>query len=468
MGIGVSNWKLAKAVAQRGQLGVVSGTALDSVLARRLQLGDKSGDMRRALSNFPWPEMAGRILDRYFIPEGKLPGVPFRLNPMVDLTMKRPAAELIIVSNFVEIFLAKEGHDGMVGINYLEKVQRPTLPSLLGAMLAGVDAVLMGAGIPLAIPGILDGLSKWEEVSFKLSVVENPEVRSRTQVFNPAAFVEGSQPALKRPLFFAIISSETLAKTFVRRASGMTDGFIVENYTAGGHNAPPRRDRTSSSGAEEYGPKDIPDLAAIAALDRPFWLAGSYASPVRLQEAFDVGATGVQLGSIFALSEESGIESSIKRKLVDAYIEDTLEIRTDFVASPTGFPFKVAVLDGTMGDSGNFEERPRICDLGYLRDMLVSPDGSVSYRCAAEPVDDFVRKGGTPEAADRRMCLCNGLMATIGLGQVRENGPESPIVTAGDDFSFLDRVLSNGRRHYNAADVLEYMLGTDGRRPTSP
>jgi NAD(P)H-dependent flavin oxidoreductase YrpB (nitropropane dioxygenase family) len=189
---------------------------------------------------------------------------------------------------------------------------------------------------------------------------------------------------------------------------------------------------------------------------------------VRLQEAFDVGATGVQLGSIFALSEESGIESSIKRKLVDAYIEDTLEIRTDFVASPTGFPFKVAVLDGTMGDSGNFEERPRICDLGYLRDMLVSPDGSVSYRCAAEPVDDFVRKGGTPEAADRRMCLCNGLMATIGLGQVRENGPESPIVTAGDDFSFLDRVLSNGRRHYNAADVLEYMLGTDGRRPTSP
>ena len=36
MGAGVSNWRLAQAVAKLGQLGVVSGTALDLVLARRL------------------------------------------------------------------------------------------------------------------------------------------------------------------------------------------------------------------------------------------------------------------------------------------------------------------------------------------------------------------------------------------------------------------------------------------------
>jgi len=40
MGAGVSDWRLAKCVSQQGQIGVVSGTALDSIFIRRLQLGD--------------------------------------------------------------------------------------------------------------------------------------------------------------------------------------------------------------------------------------------------------------------------------------------------------------------------------------------------------------------------------------------------------------------------------------------
>lgn len=459
MGIGVSNWSLAKAVARRGQMGVVSGTALDSVFVRRLQLGDPSGDVRRALSHFPWPKMAERITERYFVPGGKLPGAPFKTNPMVTMKLGRVATENLIAANFVEVFLAKEGHEGMVGINYLEKVQRPTLPSLLGAMLAGVDAVLMGAGIPLAIPGILDSLAEWQKVELKVTVIDNPEVRSQTQSFNPSAFLEGEPINLKRPLFLAIISSETLAKTFERRATGFTDGFIVENYTAGGHNAPPRRDKNVESDVPQYGPKDVPDLEAIREIGRPFWLAGSYGSPERLQEALDVGATGVQLGSIFALSEESGIVPELKTRLVEAYLDGSLSIRTDFIASPTGFPFKIAELDGTIGRTDNFEGRSRICDLGYLRDMLVSPDGKVDYRCAAEPVNDFVRKGGSTEAAANRMCLCNGLMATIGLGQVRATGQEQPIVTAGDDFSFLPHVLQDNSSAYKATDAIDYMLG---------
>ena len=55
MGVAVSAWHLAREVAQRGQLGVVSGTALDGVLARRLQDGDPGGHMRRALAAFPSP-----------------------------------------------------------------------------------------------------------------------------------------------------------------------------------------------------------------------------------------------------------------------------------------------------------------------------------------------------------------------------------------------------------------------------
>ena len=73
MGVAVSGWQLARAVSLAGQLGVVSGTALDVVLARRLQMGDPGGHMRRALAEFPYSNLADRILDRYFIPAGKSP-----------------------------------------------------------------------------------------------------------------------------------------------------------------------------------------------------------------------------------------------------------------------------------------------------------------------------------------------------------------------------------------------------------
>ncbi|MCY0957544.1 hypothetical protein [Streptomyces sp. H27-H5] len=66
MGVGVSGWRLARAVSLTGQLGVVSGTALDVVLARVLQTGDPGGHARRALAAFPIPELARAVLDRHF------------------------------------------------------------------------------------------------------------------------------------------------------------------------------------------------------------------------------------------------------------------------------------------------------------------------------------------------------------------------------------------------------------------
>ena len=65
--MGVSNWRLANTVSRLGQLGVVSGTALDSLFTRRLADGDKGGNMRRGLNAFPFPEMARRVWQEYFV-----------------------------------------------------------------------------------------------------------------------------------------------------------------------------------------------------------------------------------------------------------------------------------------------------------------------------------------------------------------------------------------------------------------
>src|SRR5271165_6711407 len=110
MGAGVSNWRLAQAVSRLGQLGVVSGTALDHILARRLQDGDPGGHMQRGLDRFPFRKMAARIWDTFYIPGGKSETAPYTPLPKHTKNDPRVLMELSIVANFVEVTLAREGH----------------------------------------------------------------------------------------------------------------------------------------------------------------------------------------------------------------------------------------------------------------------------------------------------------------------------------------------------------------------
>jgi NAD(P)H-dependent flavin oxidoreductase YrpB (nitropropane dioxygenase family) len=467
MGVAVSGWPLARAVSLAGQLGVVSGTALAVVLARRLQLGDPGGDLRRALAHFPLPRMADRVLADYFIPDGKPPGTPFRLTPMPTLQPRATLVELTVVANFVEVFLAKEGHSGPVGINYLEKIQLPTLPSLFGAMLAGVDYVLMGAGIPRAIPGALDLLARGDTAQLPIDVEGSLPGEKHLSTFSPCSFFAGTPPQLKRPQFLGIVASATLAMTLARKSSGRVDGFIVEGPTAGGHNAPPRGPlQLDAAGEPIYGSRDVPELEKIRALGLPFWLAGSYGRPGKLAEALRLGAAGVQVGTAFAFCEESGVRPELKEQALRLSRLGQAGVFTDPLASPAGFPFKVAQIAQTLSEAALYENRPRICDLGYLRHPYRKADGTVGYRCPAEPLANFLRKGGTAAETRGRKCVCNGLPTTVGLGQVRpKSGAELPLVTAGDDLAHIAQFLAPGRDSYSAAEVLRQLLAEPGRNP---
>jgi len=461
MGAGVSNWRLARSVSELGQLGVVSGTALDVILARRLQQGDPDGDIRRALDRFPIPGMAQRTLDRYFVPGGKPASQPFKSVPVHSQQPGPALVELTVLANFVEVFLAKEGHQGLVGINYLEKIQIPTLPSLFGAMLAGVDYVLMGAGIPMAIPGILDQLARGEAVRMKIDVEDAAPGEEFFCAFNPAAFCGTTPPELKRPRFLAIIASYVLALALARKASGRVDGFIVEGPSAGGHNAPPRGStQLNERGEPIYGSRDVPDLEKIRVLGLPFWLAGSYATPARLAEALKLGAAGVQVGTAFAFCEESGIAADLKAQVLHSSRSGSINIFTDPVASPTGFPFKVVGLGSTLSEPAIYEARERVCDLGYLRRTYRKADGVLGYRCPGEPEDHYLSKGGKLAETVGRKCVCNGLLSTIGLGQFQSGDYHEPaLLTAGDDVTGLARFLPAGRNTYSAADVIHHLLG---------
>ena len=69
-----------------------------------------------------------------------------------------------------------------------------------------------------------------------------------------------------------------------------------------------------------------------------------------------------------------------------------------------------------------------------------------------------MRKGGTVDDTVGSRCLCNGLVATVGLGQRRAGGyVEPPLVTLGQDLTFLPR-LTRQSDDYTAADVIRYLL----------
>jgi nitronate monooxygenase len=460
MGAGVSSWRLARAVSRLGQLGVVSGTAIDQILARRLQEGDPGGHMRRGLDRFPFRKMAERIWEEYYIPGGKIENQPYKSLPKHSLVNPRELIELCIVANFVEVSLAREGHDHPVGINFLEKIQIPHLPSLYGAMLAGVGYVLMGAGIPLKIPGVLDRLVNHEPASYKLQVTDAQESDETTITFAPRDFAECELPPLLRPKFLPIVASNTLAVTLLRKANGRIDGFVVEGPTAGGHNAPPRG-KLQRSGASEpiYGERDKVDLQKMRELGLPFWLAGGYGSPGRLREALAAGATGVQVGTAFAFCAESDLRDDYKQALLKKALSGEAKVFTDSSASPTGYPFKVAQLEGTISEPEVYLARPRICDLGYLREAFRTAAGTIDYRCAAQPVSIYLSKGGKIEDTVGRICLCNALVANVGHPQVRAGKyVEAGLVTSGDDLSEIPSFLPLDSPHYNAADVIAKLL----------
>ena len=389
MGVGVSGWRLARAVGLAGQLGVVSGLGLDVLLARRLQLGDPGGHFRRALTSFPFPAVAEWILDRYFVDGGIDLEAPFHAMPRLTLDSSRQSSELAVAGNFAEVFLAKEGHDGLVGVNYLEKTQMATPAAVYGAMLARVDYVLMGAGVPAEIPDLLDAFAAGRPGGVTVTI-HGAEGATATSVSLDPQAVFGVHAAPPRPRFLAIVASNMLATYLARETRTRPDGFVVEGQPAGGHSAPPRGALTlDPQGQPADGPRDVVELKKLGVLGLPYWLAGGFASPQRLRDALDAGAAGIQVGSAFALCDESGLQPSVRRALLERATAGTLRVQADPLASPTGLP-----------------SRSRTCQAPWrTRRYTPNVDGcATSGTCGSRPSSERPPRIPLPRRAGP--CLC--------------------------------------------------------------
>ncbi len=457
-GMGVSSdWCLPNKVSSLGQLGTVSGVTLEKVVAMILQFGDIQGHIRRALASFPFPNISRRVLEEYYVVGGIKEGTALKRPPFFSINPSELLISLTICANYAFVWLAKNGHKNPVSINFLEKIAMPHLYAIFGAMLAGVDFVTMGAGIPRQVPAVLDNFSIGQPAEYRIPVC-GQMIKEWVMRFNPSEFfgVElKNQLPLKKPGFIPIISSNTLAEILTSKCKlpvGSISGFVVERNTAGGHNARPRKGDT-------YGEKDEVNFVELKKLGLPFWIGGSYASPEKLKLAISLGAEGIQVGSIFALCEDSSMEIWIRQRLRSLGWKGELRVRTDRRISSSGFPFKVAELDGTISEEVVYQARRRVCEYGALVSLYEKPDGTIGYRCPGEPVTAYRHKGGKEADTVGRGCLCSGLITTARFAGRSLLWPEPPVVTIGDDLSFLRKLMVSPESSYTAEQVINYLLG---------
>ncbi len=459
MGFRVSNDRLAGAVARAGErlekpvLGTVSGVGLSVSCIENLVSGDE-GTME-ALQAFPVPKVAQELKDRYWLRKNKFGRADLPPTPEVLINGSQAGKDLLtkllVFANYAEVFKAKRGHNGPIAMNYLEKVQPGRPFEIYGAMLAGVDYIASGAGLPTQTPGILDRFAAGLDASYRINITGSDE--GFEMKFNPAK-IFGDNHSLKRPKFLAIVSLHVAAHALIERSNGEIYGFVVESPIAGGHNAPPRprKDVDEKSDVPVYGPKDEPDLSKFRQYGKPFWLAGGMASPEELQRAVDEeGATGIQVGSAFALCDESGILDHRKRDLRRRGFDGTLVVRPSKRTSPTGYPINIAQLRDSLSDPEVYSRRVRQCDFGFL-DEYYETEGKIRSRCPAEPVDTYIAKGGKIEETEGARCLCSGLGATVGMASGKD------IVTLGQKLDFLGKLMKTPVDSFNAEDVIRHIF----------
>jgi nitronate monooxygenase len=435
----VATWPIAKAVAATGQLGVVSGTLLPVITARRLQLGDSGGHLRRAFDEFTHGEVARRVWEDFFRPGGKTPEAPFE-QPLQPHFEQGPAlTELAVMAGFSEVFLAREGRHGPVAIHFSERAKLPLLPTLYGALLAQVDCVIV-AGQDADVAVGIARLCAGNEAGVRVRLVDDPAESGPECCFNPQVLGNQAPATLPQPRVLLMGHSTAQLAAQVREAGVPVDGVILRQ----------------EGGSEPPGEAE---LAGLRALNLPFWLGGLPATADGLAGVLAAGGAGLLVSTPFHYCEESELAADWKAEVFRQSRQAPARLAVEFVSAPVGHEVPIAKVAGSALDEDEFARRERFCDVGFLRQLYRREDGSVGYRCPGETVACHHAKGGDPEAAAGQRCFCNGMLAALGLGQVRSGfGVERPLLPAGEDLKGLARFCPPNARGFSAADVVQQLL----------
>ena len=329
LGIGVSLARLASAVAQEGGIGTVSSAAL---------------------KHLHWKKYDQRVGTRE--------------------------------ATRFEIVLAK-ANGGFVAINCMVAITRDYKESVLGALDAGVDAIISGAGLPLALPNIVN--------EYRL---EHPDCS--------VALI---------PIVSSARALEAIFKHWERKSGRHPDAVVLEGPLAGGHLG----FSFSDIDKEEHRLENLfPAVKKFAKEHGDFSVivAGGIFDNEDIVRWVELGADGVQLGSRFAATFESNASAKFKQAIVNSKKGDIIVAQDP--GSPCGLPFQVI-----KSSPGYLQKRRTDCTKGFLLQQR-----KYSLFCPAKNNQKY-------------FCICNGLLAAIGIEADLE-----PIYTIGAEGWRIKKILS--------------------------
>lgn len=329
MGVGVSLAPLAGAVAREGGLGIVSSACIDRVISKR--------DSRRYNS---------------------------------------------YEAAYAEVALSKAA-GGYAGINVMGALARDYNDSVKGALDAGADAVISGAGLPVSLPSI-----------------QNPK---------DTALI---------PIVSSVRALEIICKKW-ERLGYRPDAVVLEGPLAGGHLGFRMEQLDLEENKLENLLPPVKDLARKYG-DFPVIVAGGIYSYEDIVRFIKMGADGVQMGTRFLATDESSATAEYKQAVIDAKEEDIL-VASD-PGSPCGLPFRV-IKNCPMYASAIKRLRPPKCDKGYV--LLKDKEGKFTV-CHAK------------ESNAHHFCICNGLLSSSGYNPDKEE----PLYTVGQNAYRVDRIMS--------------------------
>ena len=318
MGVGVSMAPLARAVAMEGGLGVISSAALDRLVSQRT---------------------------------GK----------------KHTVYEAV----GAEISEAKKD-GGLVGINIMVAVARDYDDSVKAAIDAGVDVIISGAGLPLALPGI--------------------------KIPGETALV---------PIVSSARALDIICKRW-ERIGYRPDAVVLEGPLAGGHLGFKMNEIDLESSRLENLLPPVKDVA-LKNGGFPVIVAGGIYDHQDIVRFLQLGADGVQMGTRFLVTEESSASDDYKQAVIDAGTKDIIAAHNP--GSPCGLPFMVIKASPMFQDALAGNRKP-LCDKGYV--LVKDKDGRFT-QCAAKEQDSG------------SFCICNGLLSSAGHNPC----VEKPLYTVG-------------------------------------
>jgi nitronate monooxygenase len=329
MGVGVSLHPLASAVAKEGGLGIVSSACLDRLVSKR----------------------TGKRYNSY-------------------------------EAAYEEVSLAKS-NGGYAGINIMGALVRDYNDSVKGAIDAGADAIISGAGLPLTLPAI--------------------------------------QPP-KDTALIPIVSSTRALDIICKKWEKLgyrPDAIVLEGPLAGGHLGFKMDQIDLESNILENLFPPVKEMAQKYG-DFPVIVAGGIYTHDDILKFFKMGADGVQMGTRFLATQESSASEEYKQAVLIAKEEDIVVAYDP--GSPCGLPFRV-IKQSPMYVSAIKKLRPPKCDKGYV--LLKDKEGKFSI-CPAK------------ESNEHHFCICNGLLSSADYNRDKEE----PLYTVGTNAYRVDKIVA--------------------------